>query len=466
MKQKIDTEIYSEKTIATYETKYRDNPLSKPQEIVLTITSGHLYGKAFVCEQVATKEEDIFYSKFSASIMDISNITINTYIKEYPIYISFEKPSKDNKYAKDRRRIILPSFENPENIVAQIIETKEKLKPGKKKKTNPAEERYVEDYTETAQPTKKSGIDDIIDIWDNVQPESEETVEVTAESEVIVEKITEEQIGSAEIESEVNFTEAEDGFIDEEEQQFRTPPIAPAPPEFLSETLFEAKEESVRAEEVLFETVRTAKRSEKPVYEAPQPETILYRGDEESDDVKYESEILIYETPETADDSTVAEDSEVTEDSGLAEAEEVTEVIEDTEADEVADVAEDSEVIEDSEISDEGEADEVVVDNEADEVADNSEVAEIEDESEVAEIEEASAVAEAIVTRKPSEAAKTREVLEAPKVTKSSEKPGAKLSSLESFEESMKKLKIMYESGVITLEEFNAEKKNILKTLY
>ncbi|MDR0987179.1 MAG: hypothetical protein LBL98_05755 [Ruminococcus sp.] len=371
MKQKIDTEIYAEKTIATYETKYRDNPLSKPQEIILTITSGHLYGKAFVCEQVATKEEDIFYSKFSASISDISNITINTYIKEYPIYISFEKPSKDNKYAKDRKRIILPSFENPENIVAQITETKDKLKHIKKTKSGSSEESYIEDYTE--KPLKKSGFDDVIDIWDNVSPESEENVTFVEETEVTREVI-DEQIGSSVLESEVNYSEDEDEFI-EEEGDIRTPPIAPAPP------VFETEEET--AEEVLFETVRTATRSEKPVYETTEPEALY--SETLSDDEDYEPDIEDYEEPEVPvpHEEPIAREEPITREVPVAREEPIT-----------------------------------------------------------------------------------REVPVKPEAAAPIETPGAKLSSLESFEESMKKLKIMYESGVIDIDEFNIEKKKILKTLY
>jgi hypothetical protein len=127
LKTKTDADIYAEKTIATYETQYRDNPMAKPQEITLTITNKHLFGKAFVCEQIATMEEDIFYSRFTANIADITKISINSYIKELPIYISFERPNKKNKNAKDRKRIVLPGFDHPENIVAQITETKEKL---------------------------------------------------------------------------------------------------------------------------------------------------------------------------------------------------------------------------------------------------------------------------------------------------------------------------------------------------
>jgi uncharacterized protein YfkK (UPF0435 family) len=125
---KSDTAIYSERPIATYESQYRENPVAKPQDIQLTITAESIHGKAFKVEQIATKEEEVYYSRFANKISDISKISINTYIKDKPIYISFITENAVNKNAKDRRRIVIPSLPNPETIVEQIIEIKSKLR--------------------------------------------------------------------------------------------------------------------------------------------------------------------------------------------------------------------------------------------------------------------------------------------------------------------------------------------------
>jgi uncharacterized protein YfkK (UPF0435 family) len=125
---KSDTAIYSERPIATYEAQYRENPVAKPQDIQLTITAESIHGKAFKVEQIATKEEEVYYSRFANKISDISKISINTYIKDKPIYISFITENAVNKNAKDRRRIVIPSLPNPETIVEQIIEIKSKLR--------------------------------------------------------------------------------------------------------------------------------------------------------------------------------------------------------------------------------------------------------------------------------------------------------------------------------------------------
>jgi hypothetical protein len=113
----------NEKTVATFETQYRDNPVAKPQEISITITNKRIYGSAFVSQQYATYEDDIIYTKFNENIDEITKIDINKSLKKKPIYITFERDSKDNKYAKDRKRIILPAYNNPDLIVNRINET-------------------------------------------------------------------------------------------------------------------------------------------------------------------------------------------------------------------------------------------------------------------------------------------------------------------------------------------------------
>ncbi|MDR0975158.1 MAG: SHOCT domain-containing protein [Ruminococcus sp.] len=441
MKQKINTEIYAEKTIATYETKYRDNPLSKPQEIVLTITAGHLYGKAFVCEQVATKEEDIFYSKFSASISDISNITINTYIKELPIYISFEKPSKDNKYAKDRRRIILPSFDNPENIVAQITETKDKIKYIKK---NSNEVTYTEDYSENS--AAKSGMSEIIDIWDNIMPESDEIAVTAIESEVISETVADEEnsaVGSLEFESEVienddfieEILDKEDTYSENSsvEEEFRTPPIAPAPPSL-------------------------SKKTDEPDYTEDEPAFNTLKSDAIEFDIKAfkfandEAEYEAAETMYSTSDETSDEDTDFT----APEEQEISFSSEE----QPSDSDEDEQTY--NSVSDEKEAEPT-----EDETIDvNPSFAEAVDDKEPEFIAEKPKTE--VAKSSKSKSNKVDKLVAAkettPEITQVTASPAK--SSLESFEESMKKLKIMYESGVITTEEFNAEKRNILSTLY
>ncbi len=117
--------IYSEKKIAFYETTYKENILSKPQVINLTVTPAHIHGTAYICEQIGTRENDPEYGRFTCNINDISKVYVNTNNKNNPICIQCEI---EDKYVINRRRIILPSFgARNDEIVSMVLSTKEKL---------------------------------------------------------------------------------------------------------------------------------------------------------------------------------------------------------------------------------------------------------------------------------------------------------------------------------------------------
>ncbi len=110
--------VYTEKKLAFYETAYKENVISKPQEINLTVTAAHLYGLAFICDQVGTKESDPEYTRFTCSLEEITKVYINTNNKNSPIYIQCDDTSKATM---NRRRIILPSFGVKNNEIVQSI---------------------------------------------------------------------------------------------------------------------------------------------------------------------------------------------------------------------------------------------------------------------------------------------------------------------------------------------------------
>lgn len=113
--------IYSEKKLAYFETTYKENILAKPQDVNLSITAAHLFGLAFICDQVGTKEEDPTYTRFSCGYEDITKIYINNNNKNSPIYIQCDEASKG---VMNRRRIILPCFPNNDEIVNIITSAK------------------------------------------------------------------------------------------------------------------------------------------------------------------------------------------------------------------------------------------------------------------------------------------------------------------------------------------------------
>jgi uncharacterized protein YfkK (UPF0435 family) len=186
MSTKTDSAIYSEKPIATYEAQYRENPVAKPQDIELTITAESIHGKAFKVEQIATMEEEVYYSRFANKISDISKISINTYIKDKPIYISFITENATNKNAKDRRRIVVPSLPNPESIVEQIIEIKSKLKnyDGTKVRKNSeaieakrrADEEFERKFTSEFEPEQVQNTEGLLGNEEKIKREIDFTI--------------------------------------------------------------------------------------------------------------------------------------------------------------------------------------------------------------------------------------------------------------------------------------------------
>jgi hypothetical protein len=487
LKSKTDADVFAEKTIATYETQYRDNPMAKPQEITLTITNKHLFGKAFVCEQIATMEEDIFYSRFTANIADITKISINTYIKELPIYVSFERPNKKNKNAKDRKRIILPGFEHPENIVAQITESKDKLLnfnrnyadsdevSDKKLKRELKEEEHFErmskDYVAEAKPEPVTNTDALLCGEDKIKSADEitydnnvnekateintDTIKMDAE-DALLDIIEEEVIDTAtneksdaeafsepdisseslEIQPEVNATasvEATDKESDEKPVDDKTtgklnnkrkPPVAPAPPAASAPDPIEEATETSRENTYIEDYTYLARTSDSDTEEV------------QTADVAETFEELILE--ETSNDTlTVVIADSIIEQEILPQAETVS-PDDEKEPEKVSDKTETTTSGIENLPADEPKK---AVNN----AADNTESGTPE--------------------KSNSNNSQKAEVKTAEKSIADDDETPAKMT-LDEFEQAMRKLKIMKETNVISDEEYTSEKKRILKTLY
>ncbi|MBQ8781893.1 MAG: hypothetical protein IJZ72_09505 [Oscillospiraceae bacterium] len=130
----IPSSIYSEKKLAHYETSYRENVFAKPQDVNVSITAAHIYGLAFICDQVGTKEGDPEYTRFSCGLEEVTKVYINNNNRNSPIYIQCDDTSKS---VMNRRRIILPCFDNNEEIVKIIESAKAEFdKKAEKQKEN------------------------------------------------------------------------------------------------------------------------------------------------------------------------------------------------------------------------------------------------------------------------------------------------------------------------------------------
>ncbi len=113
--------MYSEKKLAYFETVYKESKLSKPQEVNITVTANHIYGVAFIWEQQGIKEEDPVYKRFACGLEEITKIYVNNNNKMNPLYIQCDDTSKN---VINRKRIILPSFDDNDAIKKVIEEAK------------------------------------------------------------------------------------------------------------------------------------------------------------------------------------------------------------------------------------------------------------------------------------------------------------------------------------------------------
>ena len=116
--------MYSEKSLGHFESSYRENMLSKPQDVDITITAKHIYGMAYIWEQKGTKEDGPNYMRFACGLEEITKIEINRGNRNSPIYIQCDDTTKS---VINRKRIILPNFHNNEEIVNIITAAKKEL---------------------------------------------------------------------------------------------------------------------------------------------------------------------------------------------------------------------------------------------------------------------------------------------------------------------------------------------------
>lgn len=114
--------VYSEKKIAAYESLFKESNFAKPQEVYLTITVAHVFGQAYILEQEGTKESDPVYSRFVCPLEEITKVYVNDKIKKpWPLFIQCDTNVKGVIH---RKRIVIPCLNDPNSIAAQINEVK------------------------------------------------------------------------------------------------------------------------------------------------------------------------------------------------------------------------------------------------------------------------------------------------------------------------------------------------------
>ena len=131
------TNVYSEKKLASFETIYKESVFSKPLDITVTITAAHIYGAGYICVQKGTKEDDPEYGKYICGLEDITKLSINTNNKSQPINVQCDEVEKG---VPSRKRIILPHFPNAEEIMRLINDAKADYDRKHAPKKQPSEE--------------------------------------------------------------------------------------------------------------------------------------------------------------------------------------------------------------------------------------------------------------------------------------------------------------------------------------
>lgn len=116
--------VANEKQIASYTSEFRENRLAKPVDISLTVTAGHLHGRAYIWEREGTKEGDAEYQRFVCPLEEVTKVYINDNVKASPLYIQCD--SQVNKVFH-RKTIVVPCLENVSAIAEQINELHKKF---------------------------------------------------------------------------------------------------------------------------------------------------------------------------------------------------------------------------------------------------------------------------------------------------------------------------------------------------
>lgn len=149
------TNVYSEKKLASFETIYKESVFAKPLDITVTITAAHIYGAGYICVQKGTKEDDPEYGKYVCGLEDITKISINTNNKTQPINVQCDEVEKG---VPSRKRIILPHFPNAEEIMRLINDAKADYD----RKHAPKKESTAEDRRKEQERLKKAADEEFL----------------------------------------------------------------------------------------------------------------------------------------------------------------------------------------------------------------------------------------------------------------------------------------------------------------
>lgn len=154
-----NSSVYNEKKIAAYESVFKETNFAKPMDIFLTITAAHLFGQAYIITQEGIKEGDPVYSRFVVPLEEITKIYINDAVKAHSLFIQCDNNIKGVVH---RKRIVIPCLNNVEAVMKQIEEVRaahmEKIEAAQQKEQE--KKRKAIEEKQAAEPKKKTRSDD------------------------------------------------------------------------------------------------------------------------------------------------------------------------------------------------------------------------------------------------------------------------------------------------------------------
>lgn len=185
----LTPEIKKENVMSEQKIAFKEKLLSKPINISISVTAKHVYGQGYVQRQGNQQEYEPEYQTYVISYTDIDSVTVKPTSAKTQVLSIQSKPISNGM----RVRIIIPNLKSPEQISQDILRIKEATEHEakvaaefqKEKQAKIKEEIIVEapepPKSKQSGPIMDTSIVDIMDL-DNISASYEEKLPVIEET--------------------------------------------------------------------------------------------------------------------------------------------------------------------------------------------------------------------------------------------------------------------------------------------
>ena len=467
--------IYTEKKIGYYESTFKVGS-GKPQDVNITITAEHIYGLGYIIIRKGTIEGDAEYTRFTCSLDEITKVAVNAVNKKnISLHVYCDIFEKGVMYC---RRVIIPCLKNAREAAEEIETAKAQYleKMQKSKERAKALEAAKQEAEEEAKNTAEEAAAEAQTVSEEAVLKPEEHEKVSLEDLLHLNDVMDTDINEP-VYYRSNGSDYEEFSADEENKDDNGSDMNSYNAEtadYQQGTAYDDVQDTDEGTAVLTEldessetdTVSGTEDVQTDEIELPEIRDIGtegIRGGSPAENIVHE-DISVPELGDIGTEDAQGGNSETpicADEVPLPEVEDIKEpekVTDETENEEVAvpeteKIEENPSVLSTSQLKETVEAPETESMNGADEENEQPEsVMPSADESET----------EVITAAEPESVSETVGVNQ----TKDDPVKFDKSMSLEDFQNSVLKLKSMLDAGVISREEFDAEKKKMLSSLY